>query len=365
MSPKARCIAVSLLGMIGVIAFAPKCFALALLNDFYGLPAGLANDVVRIQETYSVNGGVPTSLLSGTGTIINIAPDGNGGNWYDVLTADHIARAPMGATLQGISIGFRFDSTYPLTVANLGVNIQYDSPVDLAVIGIDVPANAPPSVLQPLSLLQPVPIMAPNVAAGNQIVQAGYGYQATPVLNPVALMANGQPFLVNGQPVRLFNGWAYRVTVTPNSQGTYLAGSNTATGLMANFRYTDPGSGMNYMYNALLGSFAFTFNAMGNPASGTTYILPGDSGGPTFESDGMGGLDLIGVHSAIQFNSVGGVLQPFNWPGNMWADVNVSQYTTWITNAEKAANVVPEPPSLALLVVGLLALAVIRHFAMG
>jgi len=137
-----------------------------------------------------------------------------------------------------------------------------------------------------------------------------------------------------------------------------LVGANTATGLKAGFSYDNREVGMKYTYDALQGTFSFSTNAAGVVTSGTTYLLPADSGGPTFESNGMGGLALVGVHSTSQRSVVNGTVIPYNFPGQMWADVNVSQYTNWITDAEKAANVCPEPSTWAMMLIGLAGLGV-------
>ncbi len=341
--------ATGLLGLAGMVAFAPRCLALALLNDAFALPDGLANDIVRIQETYTTDSGAKMSVLGGTGTIINVAPCSCGGYWYDILTADHVVRAPTGDTLQGVSIGFRFDSAWPLSVANLKTNIQYDNPVDLAIIAIEVPKNAPDSVLQPLSLLQPVPIMAPDVAQGNQIVQAGYGLQAK-VVSSVKIGDTTYPYAYKILP---YNGTSF----IPKN-GTLLVGANTAKELNPSFSYTNQEVKVEYTYKAILGTFTISTNN-GEATSGTTYTLNGDSGGPTFQSNGNGGFALVGVHSAAEFYTLpNGRYLPYNTPGQQWADVNVSQYTNWIADAEKAANVCPEASTWAMMLIGLAGLGV-------
>ena len=120
-------------------------------------------------------------------------PDGNGGDYYNVLTADHVV---YGAT--AINIGFRFDTAYPVgfSVASIAQNVEYDGGSglvynpDLAVFAVDVSAatlaNLPANGLSPSSLLLPVGIMAPNNAPGNQIVQVGFGNQANADVGPPA-----------------------------------------------------------------------------------------------------------------------------------------------------------------------------------
>ena len=153
--------------------------------------------------------------------------------------------------------------------------------------------------------------MAPDVAQGNQIVQAGYGLQAKYV----------SKYTIG---INTHTGNAYEVI--PRSMGTLLVGANTATDLKAGFSYYNREVGIKYTYNSLQGTFAFSTNAAGVVTSGTTYLLPGNSGGPTFESNGMGGLALVGLHSTSQRSIVNGTVIPYNFPGQFWEDVNVSQY---------------------------------------
>ncbi len=112
--------------------------------------------------------------------------------------------------------------------------------------------------------------------------------------------------------------------------GTYLTGTNTITGTTANIIGAPlfNGSPNNYTFDSLDGTFAFTKNGMGAITSGTSYILSGDSGGPTFESNGMGGLGLVGVHSFSAQHLNG--MQEFNVPGDQWHDVNANQYAAFI-----------------------------------
>src|SRR5438132_602108 len=78
--------------------FPPSSFGEALLNTFFALPPGLANDVVRVAAVDQNGAG-----MDGTGTIIAITPDGTGsGNFYCVLTADHVV---SGFQRVGMSFG--------------------------------------------------------------------------------------------------------------------------------------------------------------------------------------------------------------------------------------------------------------------
>jgi hypothetical protein len=154
----------ALLLAAALVLLPARSYALALFNDTYALPDGLANDVVRIWT----DDGPPTG--TGSGTIISVVPDGNGGDYYNVLTADHVV---YGAT--AIKIGFRFDTAYPVgfSVASIAQNVKLDGESglvynpDLAVFAVDVSAatlaNLPPNGLAPSSLQLPVSIMAPNL----------------------------------------------------------------------------------------------------------------------------------------------------------------------------------------------------------
>ena len=321
-SAATRLVPRALLALLMVGALPSVSFGLAEFNTFFGLPDGLANGVVRIREA-TANGN-----FAGTGTVIDIRPDGMGGEYLCILTADHVIHNPInGALATSLSVGFRFDQAFPLTVTNVMASSRSDSPVDLAVFAVDVPMGTTiPSIL-------PATVIAANTAAGNQIVQAGYGDQATPGTGPPA--AAGQD----------------RYLVTPGF-GTYLTGTNTITGTTANVVGAPifNGSPNNYTFDSLDGTFAFTKNGGGMITSGTSYILSGDSGGPTFESNGMGGLGLVGVHSFSDQHTIPGPpLQEFNIPGDQWHDVNANQYAAFIAQACAA---VPEPASVGLMALG-------------
>src|SRR5262249_39259036 len=238
------------------------------------------------------------------------------GTIYCVLTADHVVRGTNSA-----SIGFRF-ATAPnlfLPYTSPGVVLGADlmprgQKVDLAVFAVDIPNsdNRVPQVLVPT-------IIAPNVAAGNQIIQAGYGLMASPMTAPD------------------------RYQVLEGTYGTYLTGTNTITRTIPG--YVDAPiagmPGMNYTYDTLTGTFMFTKDAAGMITSGTSYLLPGDSGGPTFESNGMGGLGLVGVHQDTTLR--GAPPNRSAQPGDEWDDVNASLYAAFIQQACLLA--VPEPSS--------------------
>jgi hypothetical protein len=304
-----------LLGTAGLILLPIGSFGLGLVNDTYALPNGLANDVVRV----AVNG-----ANAGTGTILSAVSDGSGGDWYNVLTADHVT---TGAA--SINIGFRFDTAYPA-----GFGAQYlvsdaaNGP-DLSLFSVDVTAatlaNLPANGLAPSSLLQPVSLMAANNAANNLIVQAGFGNTAT-------LVAGG--YQENAGTYGTYNAGGN--TIPANGAGAIAGQGNQ--GIVAGYT-----RGI-YTFTAIRGTFAVT----ANPTVGTTYLLSGDSGGPTFEANGSGGFSLVGVHSA-SFNN-----NP-NPAGSLWTDVDLTAgVQNWI-NTEIPLIDVPEPAALALAALGGLA----------
>ncbi|MGD0058981.1 MAG: PEP-CTERM sorting domain-containing protein [Verrucomicrobiia bacterium] len=337
---------------IALSALPTRSFGLAETNDFYGLPAGLANDVVRIDETFPGNG--PGNGADGSGTIISTVPDGSGGYWYNVLTADHVVydayNAGTNANPWSITMGFVGNPTPAFNQLPLGVastnNVAVDGAngpggrgPDLALFAIDVTAAqmAQTNVIAPGGLL-PVTFSSPNNAAGNLIVQAGYGTQAT------AGIGGPAPAGVN----------RYLWT---NNLGTYDAGANTipSTGLVSNLVTPfNSARGTPYMNDAIQTTFQLTTSGA-TVLSGTTAILPGDSGGPTFGTNGFGGFSLVGVHSWGSFytNNLG---QTWTQQGQLSADVQISSYTNWIATEIPLIDV-PEPSSLAMAGAGLLLLA--------
>jgi hypothetical protein len=346
-----------LLAVAAVFCLLPaRSFGLALLNDTVSLtPAdqemsNLANNVVRVYESFGPAGETPKPGF-GTGTIISIVPDGQGGDYYNVLTADHVVNGAVSAVNDGnvgrIGIGFGSNpgntvgNFFPLTVNNLAKHVRLDggNSVDLAVFSVDVSARllaaaapGPANILAPgfgvYGLQLEVPIADPSDAPGNTIVQAGYGALATAKL---------------GDPAK--PGQA-RYAPIASSYGTFNSGGNTipANGLVGARDLESPG------FDAIIGTFAFTRDAKGNPVSGTTDIMSGDSGGPTFQANN-GIYDLIGVHQGSQTEL--NVKDETTWatPGQTWTDVDVSAYTSWINQAITQVDV-PEPSTWALAFAG-------------
>jgi hypothetical protein len=280
-----------------------------------------------------VRAAVGGSYQTGSGTVIAVVPDGTGqGTWYCVLTADHVLR---GGTSAGLAFGNGNQFTGFFDTTDVANRVRFAAPVDLAVFAVDVPNNANPS---PPQILVP-DIIAPDTTAGNQIVQAGYGNVATAGVGAPA--PAGQQF------------YDRRV----GSYGIYKAGTNTFTGPPVPGFTDDQIKGMpvgtNYRYEELHGTFVFT-PAAGQPTTGTTYLLPGDSGGPTFESNGNGGLGLVGVHQSIDplhgANGTDG-MPTLAYPGDEWHDVEAFRYRTFISRACSAV-IIPEPATLVTCFLG-------------
>jgi hypothetical protein len=372
---------------ISLAVLPSSTFGLATFNNTFGLPAGLQNDIVRIGETEPGKTPGTTTGFVGTGTIIYTQPDSNGGNWYDILTADHVADGGSIGLPTALAVGFGSinsanaftymnpggDKTnWPLQVFSTAQNVIYagaygKGTVDLALIAVDVPANAPANVIQPAGLLTntaantSLPILnayVNNAGTGNpqQIVQAGYGSQST----------------VTSTKIGGVNTNVYQVNT--GTYGTALTGTNnlTAVGVAGVTNGFAPANRV-YNYTGIRGTFAFT-TAAGVVTSGTTYINSGDSGGPTFESAqqqlGFPGLGLIGVHSTSTDSSndaMDGNL--YDIPGvNVWTDVSAAQYVNTFTvasgtvqngiNPDTFNNIpfstinVPEPSAAVVLVAG-------------
>lgn len=296
-----------------LIGAASPGFSLAVFNNSFGIAQ--QNNIVRIQ----------TSKGSGSGTVLDVH-DGTGGKWFCILTADHVVNG---------TANFKFGSLYNNSWVG-GFNEQFlgsdtattglAKPIDLAVVDVFVD-NASLALLPAMGSIT---LGGGSTNAGNQAVLAGYGDQ----IDTVGI-SSGTPYF----------------SVDSSKPLTYLTGTNTYTSKDNGYThtiYTDD----DWAYKA-----NFTVNA-GTVTEVDAYILSGDSGGPTFMSNGSGGLNLVGVHStsdgSIQNN------KEYVFAGYDAHDVNVNSYLDFINDSCQA---VPEPSSLALLAVCGLALLASRRFA--
>jgi len=336
-----RCRAGLLVVLAGVCILPTRSSGLALYNDTLALPGNLNNNVVMVAETYGATTAT-TTLKAGTGTVISVVPDGAGGDWYNVLTADHVVYGAVNSVADGNlgAIGIAWPTGTPLIVNSVVNNVQLDggNGPDLAVIGIDVTAaqlaadnNPVPGTNGANTLAKSVTLAAPNDAAGNQIVQVGFGSQATIGTAPSPPNPAGTPCYLATQDF-----------------GTYNSGGNTISMLLSDFALTPNPRGGKYVFDAVEGTCDFT-GAAGSVTKGTTYILSGDSGGPTFQNIN-GTMDLIGVHSYADGNNIG-TPNEYETSGQLWDDVQVSSYISWINGATNAVDV-PEPSTSALAGVG-------------
>jgi hypothetical protein len=316
--------------LFSILYFTAPAFSLGVVGTSVVTPnANLANSIVRVSGS-----------STGTGVIISITSAGTAGNWYTVLTADHVVRDDSNNLLStGIRIGWGNGNTFPLSVASASnVASAQSTGADLAMFAILVPQNRPAGVPAPADILVPtLPGKNANFPAKNDnIVQAGFGEMVTPGFNEVIIL--GQPNTVEG-----YTG--------DGSFGTLLTGQNTIKDLPV---VTKPSKGnVTYNFGAITGTFALTSQGL-NYTAGTTYTFPGDSGGPTFENISANAATLVGIHAFATFNQTTDG-HNFAAPGNNWNDVNLAYspgsgqfpYLDWITNTRP--TIIPEPTTLSLL----------------
>jgi len=303
----------------------------------------------------------------GTGTIIYAYPF-NGGEVFDVLTADHVIRDPNSINAKGFtgvstfnpgsisaSFGNAGNPSFTASAATSNYNIPNggNGTADLAMFVVYVPQ----AQFATLPTFVPISIGAAPAASDN-IVQSGYGLQANVSTTNAYNTANGTNLAT----------YVWKYNANPSlSNPVFLSGKNTIQSLDANHTgiqtaFKSNAGPMNYVYSALIGSASITSDGAGG-YNGTSYTMSGDSGGPTLESVGNKYV-LVGVHSDSVTNdsyiyvtnpptlAESDVLSSTDAAGKNYleSDVNVTAYTDWINTTEESLNsTIPEPSTLALL----------------
>lgn len=308
----------------GAILFAAStAWSLQLWNTSYDLPQNVQNGIVKI---HTQDG------FFGTGTIVGVRYDNpsdqNAGAWIAVLTADHVLLNEAGDGLDApFDIGFKNDTaTYEYTTsASIRGPLNGDNTrVDLAMLGFKV-ANYNTFLTQ--LRFNGAGLKLPDlgtVGASTTLELAGYGKtNVTPVTDQKYKLLNQLGTLRAATAIVDQVGVERTITFGPN----------------------------NYKFQAITGNLRFTLNGDGTVATGSAYTQDGDSGGPTYFSNG-GNYSLVGVHSSSTEPDTDG----FNFPGDTWRDVYVSQYSTWV---QQSIAAVPEPP--VWLALGLALIAVSRR----
>ena len=304
--------------------------------------AGLGNTadaIVRIADP----GGV------GTGTIVQIKPY-NGGENLDILTADHVIRdgsvlyspnqiSVSFGNLGGGGVSFAADDEATL----FDLPSDGSSAVDLALVDVFIPGsqlNTLPANLAAAAL--------PNaqLGANTAITQAGYGLQGS-VRN-----LGGTLYYVNSP---LFGVGAGYGTLKAGPNSVNGAGVTTITGAQSEY------AGLDYVYQGFQNNCVINGTSP-NYNNSTSFIFPGDSGGPS-----LSGNTILGVHSSSSsagfyvFNGVTDTNSMVAGSAQSWQDVNVYDYISWI-NSELTTLSIPEPSASSLAVVGGLAVIIARRY---
>lgn len=289
------------------LALTQAAFSLGIYKNTFALPAGVKNTVVRYG--------------TGSGTVIAVKPidksDPKKGGYLCLLTADHVGGEWMGfgngASPSGKEGEYKVVWTSPRLKNAKDKPEDPDTFVDIKMVGIKVDD------------LTKLPEMTfPSIGTlteNSELVQAGYGESAAA-------------------------DTLQRAYYPVNEYGTYRCGTNDQP------TKSDTYTRNVYKFKAIRAPLYFKPNgAFGdNITFGSSYLLAGDSGGPSFQKMDDAFL-LVGVHSGAQvFNDDAG--QPYVPSGSIWADVRASEYSDWINQQCMA---VPEPDSL-LVFVGLLPL---------
>ncbi len=331
-----RSIPISLFGTLAIASMSHECFAIGISpgSTTTSSLGSTANAIVRIAN--------PVGLASGT--VVQIVPE-SGGVDIDVLTADHVLRnESSGNTLYGpslinISFGNIGGGGASFTANQLGTDFTIpsggSSSVDLGIINIFVPTNklgTLPANLEAVALPTAIP------AAGTAITQAGYGLRTTIALVTSPQNPGGKLSYVYSPNYSLGQGYGI-LTAGPNSIGG--AGVTTITGAAS------ADTGHSYVYQGYQNE-AQIGNSSPDFASSTSYIFPGDSGGPS-----LSGNTILGVHSSASFGSISGDSSSFfayaASSNFQWQDVSVANNLPWINNELATLASTPEPATAALI----------------
>jgi hypothetical protein len=271
------------------------------IEENFPLPAALANAVVRAG--------------SGSGVVYKIKKDRPDDpatpGWLCVLSADHV-----GATAIGFGNGDPPNGSRPneflvqVTIPGpkTGKNEKgQDTFADIKMLGVRFTDLSKLPRLADLSLTE--------FQRGVEGVQAGYGSAA--VVDTIQ-----------------------RAYYPDQSYGTYRTWNNEKLSLKEGYSRR---SGKHYSFTALEGQLYFLpEGAFGNRITfGSSYTLPGDSGGPTFQKVDND-WKLVGIHSSA-------LLMPDEAKndhapnGSTWSDVYAWEYRQWIMDS---CNAVPEPATI-------------------
>ena len=218
-------------------------------------------------------------------------------------------------TAASFNLNFGGDLTHSLTAATIDMHPDFtgfSNPVvndDLAIITLtgDLPAGVP---IYDLATME--------IVTGTEITMVGYGRSGT---------ANA--------------------ATSPSSTITKRVGNNILDGYLTDIG--DEGTLANEV-------FLYDLDDPSDPShvAGESISMPGDSGGPMFVADGIGGYLLAGINT---FNTVNGTnIAEF---GDTGGGILVHSYSSWIDSIVNPASeiTVPEPGAILILMggIGLLA----------
>ncbi|MBV6459191.1 MAG: hypothetical protein HONBIEJF_02334 [Fimbriimonadaceae bacterium] len=275
------------------------------------LPLEIFNSAVRIGD-------------SGSGVVYRLKLDDPGNKdsagWMCVLTADHVSGMKVGFGNAGGG-GLSLDATIRIDGPKTGKKDGKDTFLDLAMLGVR------------FKKLSELPKLGNHVISkldkDVRVVQAGFG---------------------PGASVDYIAGAYY----SDEKYGTYRSWDNAKTSINPAYDRTKKDGTKTYQFVGLEGRLYFTRD--GRNRYGSSYLFPGDSGGPTFQLVGDS-WKLVGVHSGAQFFKDDGGHE-YVPSGSVWTDVHLADYNDWIM---KSCDAVPEPATIATLACGFAALRLRRR----